>query len=88
MHTNKDLYSLATKTEWHLSWFSLVGHQVPTKAALSLPLLNWTGEKKYDERLVGRDKNRETSLGNDCHGQNRLNLGKIVSFITNQIGVV
>jgi len=35
---------------------------VPIKTALSLPLLNWTGERKYDERLVGRDKDRERSL--------------------------
>jgi len=26
---------------------------VPTKAALSLPLLSWTEDKKYDERLLG-----------------------------------
>jgi len=36
-----------------LLWFSQAGCQVPTKAALSLPFLIWTGEKKYDERLVG-----------------------------------
>ena len=36
-----------------LSWFSLAGPQVPTKATPSLPLLKWTGEKKYDERLKG-----------------------------------
>jgi len=23
------------------------------------PLLNWTGERKYNERLVGKDKDRE-----------------------------
>jgi len=40
-------------------WFSLAGHQVPAKAALSLPLLHWTGEKKYDERFVGQDKHRK-----------------------------
>jgi len=32
---------------------------VPTKAVPSLPLLSWTGERKYNERLVGRDKHRE-----------------------------
>jgi len=37
-------------------WFSLDKCQVPTKVALSLPLLNWTGKRKYDERLVGQDK--------------------------------
>ena len=62
------------------------GCQVPTKAALSLPLLNWTGETKYNGRLgEGRDKDRERSLTNYCHKQGRLNLGKLISFITNQI---
>jgi len=28
------------------------------------PLLNWTGERKYDERLKGQDKDRERSLTN------------------------
>jgi len=34
-------------------WFGLDKSQVPTKAALSLPLLSWTGERKSEERLVG-----------------------------------
>jgi len=51
---------------------------VATRAALSLPLLSWTGERKYDERLKGRDKDRERSLTNYCHRQNRLKLGKLV----------
>jgi len=46
---------------------------VPTKTALSLPLLSWTGERKYDERLMGGDKDRERSLTNYCHRQNRFN---------------
>jgi len=50
------------------SWFSPAGCQVPTKAALSLPLLSWAGEKKYDERLKGQDKDRERSLSNYHHG--------------------
>jgi len=45
---------------------------VPTKTALSLHLLSWTGERKYDERLEGRDDDRERSLTNYCHRQNRL----------------
>jgi len=53
---------------------------VPTKTPLSLPLLNWTGERKYDERLERRDKDRERSLTNYCHGQNRLNLGRKGKF--------
>ena len=35
---------------------TLAGCQVRTKATLSLPLLNWTEERKDNERLVGRDK--------------------------------
>jgi len=61
-----------------VSWFSLAGRQVPTKAPLSLPFFNWTGEKKKDERLLGRDKDRERSLTDYHHGQNRLNWGKLV----------
>jgi len=49
---------------------------MPNKMTLSLPLLSWTGERKYDERLVGRDEDRERSLTNYCHGRSRLNLGR------------
>jgi len=58
--------------------------QVPTKTALSLPLLSWTGERKYDERLKGPDKHQEKSLANYCHAQNILNLGRKGSFIHHQ----
>jgi len=57
---------------------------VPTTTTLSLPLLKWTGERKYDERLKGRDKDRERSLTNYCHRQNRLNLGRKGSLIHHQ----
>ena len=40
--------------------------------------LSWTGESKYNERLKGRDKGRERSFTSYRHGQNRLNLGKLV----------
>jgi len=59
-----------------LFWFGLDKCQVPTKTTLSLPLLSWTGERKYDEKLEGWDKDRERSLSNYRHGQNRLNLGR------------
>lgn len=39
-----------------LGWVDPGCHQVPTKAALSLPLLNYTGKTKYKERLMGWDK--------------------------------
>jgi len=58
---------------------------VPSKTALSLPLLSWTGERKYDERLMGRDKDRETSLTSYHHGQNRLNLGRKNKFYLSPI---
>jgi len=64
-----------------LFWLGLDKCQVPIKTALPLPLLSWTGERKYDERLEGRDKDRERSLANYCHRQNRLNLGRKGSLI-------
>jgi len=67
-----------------LFWFGLDKCQVPIKMALSLPLLSWTGERKYDERLEGRHKDRERSLISYCHGQNRLNLGRKGSLIHHQ----
>jgi len=57
-------------------WFGLDKCQVPTKTALSLPLLNWTGERKYDERLMGQDMVRERPLASYRHRQSRLNLGR------------
>jgi len=62
---------------------TLTGYQVPTKVTPSLPLLSWTGEKKYKKRLMGQDEDRERSFTNYCHRQSRLNLGKLVYFITN-----
>jgi len=61
--------------------------QVPTKATLSLPLFHWTWEREYNERLVGQDKDRETSFSNYHHGKNRLNLEKInlIYYQPNQI---
>ena len=59
--------------------------QVPTKAAVT-PLLNWTGERKYNERLMGRAEARERSLTSYRHRQNRLDLGKmnIIYYQSNQ----
>jgi len=72
------------ETLYGVFWFGLDKCQVPTKTALSLPILSWTGERKYDERLKDRDKDRERSLTNCCHGQNRLNLGRKGSLIHHQ----
>ena len=43
-----------------------------------IPLLNWTRERKYNNRLMGRDKDSERSLSNYHHRENRLDLGKLV----------
>jgi len=76
------------KTAKPLFGFGLDKCQAPTKTALSLPLLNRTGERKHDERLEARDKDRERSLTSYCLRQNRVNLGrKGSSYITNQIRV-
>lgn len=40
------------------------------------PLLSWTGERKFNKRLVFWDQSRERSLNNYCHWQNRLDLGE------------
>jgi len=57
---------------------------VPTKTILSLPLLSWTEERKYDERLEGQGKDRERSLTSYHRRQNRLNLGRKESLIHHQ----
>ena len=59
----------------------LAGRQVSIKAALSLPLLSQTGERKYNKRLVGQDTDRERSLTNYRHRQNGLDLGKKINLI-------
>jgi len=55
------------KTCLLLFWFSLDKYQDPTKTVLSLPLPNWTGERKYDESLwveirTGRDHSSITVM--------------------------
>jgi len=61
----------------YLSWFSLAGCHVPTKATLSLPLLSWTEEKKYDKRLVGQEKDGERSLSSYHWWSKQTQLGEI-----------
>jgi len=58
--------------------FSLAERQVPTKSALTLSLLNWTGQKKYNKRLMGQDKDWERSLTHYRHRKNRLDSRKLV----------
>lgn len=51
------------------------------------PLHSWTGQRKYNKGFVSQKKGREESLTRDHHRQNRLEMGKSVQFITNQIRV-
>jgi len=53
----------------------------------SITRLSWTGETKYNERLTGCDEDRTRPVTNYHHGQNRLNLGKLVYLTANQIRV-
>jgi len=39
--------------------------------------------EEYDKRLMGQDKDRERSLTSYRHGQNRLNLGKLIYHQSN-----
>jgi len=71
-----------------LAW---INARCPPKPLLSLPLLSWTGERKYNERLEGQDKDRERSLTNYCQERNRLNLGRkgsLIYYQSNQSRIV
>jgi len=76
-------YSPAAPREAELTWqwlLAILKHScvflVAPKTARSFPLLSWTGERKYDERLTGENEDRERSLSDYRHGQNRFNLGR------------
>ena len=63
---------------------TLAGRQAPTKAVLSLPLLTWTGERKYNKGLVGQDKDRRDHSPTTIMGKTDSAWGKLTQFITNQ----
>ena len=69
---------------WVCGGLTLAGRQAPTKAVLSLPLLSWTGERKYSKELVGRDKDRRDHSPIIVMGRTDLAWGKLTPFITNQ----
>ena len=58
----------------------------PPKLLYHSPSSAGQGRNKYNERLPGGHEDRERSLTNNCRVQNRSDLGKLVSFIANQIG--
>lgn len=49
--------------------------------------VSWIGERECHERLMCQEKHKERSLSNHCHGKNRLNLGKLIYYKTNQCKV-
>jgi len=53
---------------------------------LSLSLLSWTGEENMTRSLSAEIRTGR-SLSNYCRRQNRLNLGKLISFVASQIRV-
>jgi len=72
---------LRLKVYFDLAW---INARCPPKLLYHSPSSTGQGRGKYDERLMGRDKDRERSLTNYCHGQNRLNLGRKGSLIYHQ----
>ena len=47
-------------------------------------LLGWTGERKYNKELVGRDKDRRDHSSIIVTGKTDSAWGKLTQFITNQ----
>lgn len=41
-----------------------------------IPLFSWTGDSKYNERLMGQGHDKEMSLTSYHYSQNRLDLGQ------------
>lgn len=58
----------------------------PPKPSIT-PLLSYTGERNYKERLMDWDKDGERPFTNYHHVKNLPDLGKLVYFIANQITV-
>jgi len=76
METPQPLWATCVSVWSPCGGLTLAGHQVPTKAAPSLPSSAGQGRENttkgsWVERGTGK------SLSNCCHGQNRISLGKI-----------
>lgn len=62
--------------EFRLLWWVDPGWMPDAHPSYSIaPFLGRTGDRKYNKRLVGGDEDRERSLTNDCHRQNRQGSG-------------
>jgi len=60
---------------------------VPPRAAVA-PLLGWAGERKCNGRLVGREKDRERSLGKSRANQSQLGENSLIYYQSNQSRVI
>ena len=57
---------------------------MPTKTTLLILSSARQGRENKKERLMGQGKDRERSLINYCLGQNRIDLGKLLYYQSNQ----
>jgi len=71
-----DGFAIKSNTLCHCGWVD-PGSMPGTHQSCSITPSAGQGREKHNKRLVDRDKDRERSLTNYHHGQNRLNLGKL-----------
>ena len=83
-NSNSSPFPESSFSERPCGGLTLAGGLVLTKAALSLPPLSWTGDRKYNKGLVGRDKDRRDHSPVTITGKTDSAWGKLTQFITNQ----
>lgn len=79
--------SISKSKNGSMWWIDTVWTPGIHKSFSITPFLICTSERKYNEKLMGQDKDSKRSLSKYCHRQNRLQLGKLTKFITDQIRV-
>lgn len=83
---NVELFSVKIHTDdTFLRWIDLGWAPGDHQSHSLIPFLSCTEERKYYVRFMGWNKGRERFLAKYHHGQNQLDLGKSVLFVTNQI---
>lgn len=68
---------------WRWLWWVGLGWMSGALLSCSVKSLNWTGDKKNNERLLGREKDRDRSVTSYPQRPNRLNVGKLIYFNAN-----
>lgn len=72
--------------KWELVLGGFNGWMPSTHQHYSLaPLCSMAGERKYNDKFMSWDKDKDRSLTDYCHGQNRLELETWIEFFTNKI---